>query len=86
MDSNKIIETLTRIETKLNEVIKALHEYDDANIEDVNEGYGKSSFEAFQDEYKKIVEKDSNIQDKHTGEDKKRMGGNKKKYYNKKKQ
>ena len=49
MDSNKIIETLTRIETKLDEVIAALHTYDDENIEDVNEGYGESSFEAFQD-------------------------------------
>jgi hypothetical protein len=49
MDSNKIIETLTRIETKLDEVIAALHAYDDENIEDVNEGYGESSFEAFQD-------------------------------------
>ena len=37
------------INNKLDELIKALHEYDDANIEDVNEGYGKSSFEEFQD-------------------------------------
>jgi len=41
MDS-KIIETLTRIESKLDAVIKAMHEYDD------NE-YGESSFEAFID-------------------------------------
>jgi hypothetical protein len=41
MDS-KIIETLTRIETKLDAVIKALHEYDG------NDEYGESSFEAFQ--------------------------------------
>jgi hypothetical protein len=37
------------INTKLDELITALHEYDDENIEDVNEGYGESSFEAFQD-------------------------------------
>jgi hypothetical protein len=37
------------ITTKLDELIKALHEYDDENIEDINEGYGESSFEAFQD-------------------------------------
>ncbi len=41
MDS-KIIETLTRIEAKLDAVIKALHEYDG------NDEYGESSFEAFQ--------------------------------------
>jgi hypothetical protein len=35
------------INTKLDELIKALHEYDGENIEDVNEGYGESSFEAF---------------------------------------
>jgi hypothetical protein len=38
---NKIIETLTRIETKLDAVIKALHEYDG------NDEYGESSFETF---------------------------------------
>ena len=50
-----ISELVTRIDakvleitTKLDELIKALHEYDDANIEDINEGYGESSFEAFQ--------------------------------------
>ena len=43
-----ILGKLNRIEAKLDEVIKALHEYDDANIEDVNEEYGESSFEAFQ--------------------------------------
>ena len=42
MDS-KIIETLTRIETKLDNVIKALHDYDG------NDEYGESSFEAFMD-------------------------------------
>ena len=47
--NNNIIETLTRIEAKLDAVIKALHEYDDANIEDINEGYGESSFESFMD-------------------------------------
>jgi hypothetical protein len=48
--NNEIIEKLTRIETKLDEVIAALHAYDDANIEDINEGYGESSFEAFMDD------------------------------------
>ena len=42
MNSN-IIERLERIETKLDELIKALHEYDD-------DGYGESSFEAFMDD------------------------------------
>ena len=41
--NNNIIETLTRIETKLDAVIKALHEYDG------NDEYGESSFEAFMD-------------------------------------
>jgi hypothetical protein len=40
---DRIIETLTRIEAKLDAVIKALHEYDG------NDEYGESSFEAFQD-------------------------------------
>jgi hypothetical protein len=40
--NNNIIETLTRIEAKLDAVIKALHEYDG------NDEYGESSFEAFQ--------------------------------------
>jgi hypothetical protein len=35
------------INDKLDEVIAALHAYDDTNIEDVNKGYGESSFEAF---------------------------------------
>ena len=35
------------INEKLDEVIAALHAYDDENIEDVNEGYGESSFESF---------------------------------------
>ena len=48
--NNEIIEKLTRIETKLDEVIAALHAYDDTNIEDINEGYGESSFEAFMDD------------------------------------
>ena len=49
-----ISELVTRIDakvleinTKLDELIKALHEYDDDYI---NETYGESSFEAFQDE------------------------------------
>ena len=37
------------INEKLDEVIAALHEYDDENIEDINEGYGESSFESFMD-------------------------------------
>jgi hypothetical protein len=45
-----IIGKLNRIEAKLDEVIAAMHAYDDENIEDVNEGYGESSFEAFIDE------------------------------------
>ena len=40
--NNKIIETLIRIEAKLDAVIKAMHEYDDSE-------YGESSFEAFMD-------------------------------------
>jgi hypothetical protein len=40
--NNNIIERLERIETKLDAVIAALHEYD-------NDGYGESSFEAFMD-------------------------------------
>jgi hypothetical protein len=38
--NNNIIEALTRIETKLDAVIKAIHEYDDSE-------YGESSFETF---------------------------------------
>jgi hypothetical protein len=38
--NSKIIETLTRIEAKLDAVIKAIHEYDDSE-------YGESSFETF---------------------------------------
>ena len=38
------------INEKLDVVIAALHAYDDANIEDINEGYGESSFEAFMDD------------------------------------
>ena len=41
--NNNIVETLTRIEAKLDAVIAALHEYD-------NDGYGESSFEAFMDD------------------------------------
>ena len=37
------------INTKLDELITALHEYDDENIEDINEGYGESSFESLMD-------------------------------------
>ena len=40
--NNNIIERLERIETKLDEVIAALHAYDG------NDEYGESSFEAFQ--------------------------------------
>ena len=59
MDS-KIIETLTRIETKLDNVIKALHDYDEGTLHCEysglpsveaysDEAYGESSFEAFID-------------------------------------
>jgi hypothetical protein len=59
MDNN-IIETLTRIETKLDNVIKALHDYDEGTLHCEysglpsveaysNEAYGESSFEAFID-------------------------------------
>jgi hypothetical protein len=44
-----IIGKLNRIEAKLDKVIAAMHAYDDENIEDVNEGYGESSFESFMD-------------------------------------
>ena len=40
--NNNIIERLERIEAKLDEVIAAMHAYDDVE-------YGESSFEAFQD-------------------------------------
>jgi hypothetical protein len=59
MDS-KIIERLERIETKLDNVIKALHEYDEGTLHCEysglpsveaysDEAYGESSFEAFMD-------------------------------------
>ncbi len=101
------------INEKLDEVIAALHAYDDENIEDVNEGYGESSFESFMDSKNDILnwkvdgterrthhvtneeadedaatfndygmrvvkDKNNDIQDKHTG-------GNKKKYKGKRK-
>jgi hypothetical protein len=46
---DRIIETLTRIETKLDAVIKAMHEYDG------NDEYGESSFEAFMDSKNDIL-------------------------------
>ena len=62
MDS-KIIETLTRIEAKLDNVIKALHDYDEGTLHCEysglpsveaysDEAYGESSFEAFMDDEK----------------------------------
>ena len=59
MDNN-IIEILTRIETKLDNVIKALHDYDEGTLHCEysglpsveaysDEAYGESSFEAFID-------------------------------------
>jgi len=48
---------LGRVETKLDRVIKAMHDYDG------NDEYGESSFEAFMDIYKLDKNKDSNIQD-----------------------
>jgi hypothetical protein len=58
--NDKIIETLTRIETKLDNVIKALHDYDEGTLHCEysglpsveaysDEAYGESSFEAFMD-------------------------------------
>ena len=41
--NNEIINRLERIETKLDRVIKAMHDYDG------NDEYGESSFEAFMD-------------------------------------
>jgi hypothetical protein len=41
--NDKIIETLIRIESKLDAVIKAMHDYDG------NDEYGESSFETFMD-------------------------------------
>jgi len=43
------------INEKLDEVIAALHAYDDENIEDINEGYGESSFESFMDSKNDIL-------------------------------
>jgi hypothetical protein len=55
---DSIIETLTRIEAKLDTVIKALHEYDG------NDEYGESSFEAFQltNEYLSSLKKEAAAQ------------------------
>jgi hypothetical protein len=58
--NNEIIERLERIETKLDNVIKALHEYDEGTLHCEysglpsveaysDEAYGESSFEAFID-------------------------------------
>jgi hypothetical protein len=44
------------INTKLEELITALHAYDDENIEDINEGYGESSFESFMDSKDDILD------------------------------
>ena len=63
---------LGRVETKLDRVIKAMHDYDG------NDEYGESSFEAFMDTKMEDDMEDSNTQDKHTGEDKKRS---KRRYY-----
>ena len=78
---NNISELIDRVDAKvleinnkLDELIKALHDYDG------NDEYGESSFEAFMDIDELDKDKDSNIQDervvgdkdKHTGEDKKR--------------
>jgi hypothetical protein len=52
---DEIINRLERIETKLDRVIKAMHDYDG------NDEYGESSFEAFMDIYE--LDKDSNTQD-----------------------
>jgi hypothetical protein len=87
------------INNKLDELIKALHAYDDENIEDVNEGYGESSFEAFQDTKNDILSWDvdgaerriHHVTNEEADEDAnnntqaKRTGGNKKKYKGKRK-
>ncbi len=52
---DEIINRLERIETKLDRVIKAMHDYDG------NDEYGESSFEAFMDIYE--LDKDNNTQD-----------------------
>jgi hypothetical protein len=52
---DEIINRLERIETKLDNVIKAMHDYDG------NDEYGESSFEAFMDIYE--LDKDNNTQD-----------------------
>ena len=70
--NNEIINRLERIETKLDRVIKAMHDYDG------NDEYGESSFEAFMDSKVNGDMGESNTQDKHTG-------GNKKKYKGKRK-
>ena len=59
--NNEIIERLERIETKLDNVIKALHDYDEGTLHCEysglpsveaysDEAYGESSFEAFMDD------------------------------------
>ena len=70
--NNEILNRLERIETKLDRVIKAMHDYDG------NDEYGESSFEAFMDSKVNGDMGESNTQDKHTG-------GNKKKYKGKRK-
>jgi hypothetical protein len=85
---DRIIETLTRIETKLDNVIKALHDYDEGTLHCEysglpsveaysDEAYGESSFEAFMDIDELDKDKDSNIQDERVGEKKR----SKRRYY-----
>ena len=86
MDS-KIIETLTRIETKLDNVIKALHDYDEGTLHCEysglpsveaysDEAYGESSFEAFMDTK---MEDDTQDKDKRVvgKKSKRKFNGNK---------
>jgi hypothetical protein len=86
---NKIIETLTRIETKLDNVIKALHDYDEGTLHCEysglpsveaysDEAYGESSFEAFMDAK---MEDDTQDKDKRVvgKKGKRKFNGNKNK-------
>ena len=88
MDSN-IIERLERIETKLDNVIKAMHDYDEGTLHCEysglpsvvaysDEAYGESSFEAFMDAKVKddMGDKDKRVVGKKS---KRKFNGNKNK-------
>ena len=88
---DRIIETLTRIETKLDEVIAALHAYDGDEWDEPNDALKEAAAQynekihhvtneeadedAFDDYGERVYNKD--IQDKRVGEKKR----NKRKYY-----